>query len=202
MDVTGGAAVGALVTAAQRLLVRRRPLLIAIDGRSGSGKSTLAASAARELGAVIVAADDFYAGGNDRDWAAVPVQKRVERVIDWTRLRREALEPLLRGEPAMWHPLEFAPGVGWVGWKEELVRVDPADVIILDGAYSARTELADIVDIAVLVEAAEGTRRERLLAREGSEFIARWHELWDGPESLYFGQPRSSSDFDLVVSGE
>ena len=183
-------ALDALVTAARGRLARKRPLLIAIDGRSGSGKSTLAEAAAKELAATIVVADDFYSGGADAEWASVSVEERVDRVIDWRRLRRSALEPLLGGEAARWHPLDFEPGVGWIGWKNEEVTAQAANVIILDGAYSARAELEDMIDLAVLVEAPEKVRRRRLVVREGREFMTRWHELWDEPENLYFGDLR------------
>ena len=106
-------ALDALVTAARGRLARKRPLLIAIDGRSGSGKSTLAEAAAKDLAATIVVADDFYSGGADAEWASVSVEERVDRVIDWRRLRRSALEPLLGGEAARWHPLDFEPV--WAG---------------------------------------------------------------------------------------
>ena len=191
------------VVSAVRPLVADRapPLLVAVDGRSGAGKSTLARSVAEEIGAAIVLADDFYAGGTDEAWLSVSPRDRADRVIDWQRLRSEALEPLLSGREATWHPLDFEPGVGWVGWKQETVSVRPSDVVLLDGAYSSRPELQDLIDFAVLVEPAERIRRSRLLAREGENFIGRWHALWDSAEEFYFGAVRPSHSFDLVVSG-
>ena len=181
------------------LLETKSPVLVAVDGRSGTGKSTLARAIADRLNAAVVVSDDFYAGGSEADWKARPPEERVEGVVDWRRMRAEALEPLLRGEPAKWHPLDFRPGVGWVGWKEEAVAVDPAPVIVLDGAYSARPELADLVDLSVVVEADEGSRQARLKDREDRSFLDRWHRLWDPAEDLYFGEIRRPSDFDLVV---
>ncbi len=35
-----------------------------------------------------------------------------ERVIDWRRLRAEALEPIATGGVATWHPFDFAIGHG------------------------------------------------------------------------------------------
>ena len=92
--------------------------------------------------------------------------------------------------------------MGWIGWKNEEVTAQPTSVIILDGVYSARTELVDIVDLAVLVEAPESVRQRRLVAQEGREFITRWHELWDGPENLYFGELHPPAVFDIVVPGK
>ena len=175
------------------------PLLIAVDGRSGAGKSTLAQIIADRTGGVIVVSDDFYSGGSDDKWQGYSPQAKVDEVIDWRRLRSQVLEPLLAGKPASWHPLDFEPGRGWTGWKSEIVKVKPANVIILDGAYSARPELADIVDLSVLVEAPEQIRRERLRAREGDAFMERWHKIWDSAEDYYFFQVRPGGSFDLVI---
>ena len=178
---------------------KRGPLLIAVDGRSGAGKSTLAQLIAERAGGVIVVSDDFYSGGNDEKWLVHSPQAKVDEVIDWRRLRSQVLAPLLAGKSACWHPLDFMPGKGWVGWKKETVSVEPANVVILDGAYSARPELADIIDLSILVEAPEEIRRKRLRAREGDAFMERWHKIWDPAEDYYFSQVRPASSFDLVV---
>jgi para-aminobenzoate synthetase len=81
------------------------------------------------------------------------------------------------------------------------VRRAPATVLILDGVYSARPELRDLVDLAVLVEAAdERVRRRRLLTREGEAFMSAWHALWDEAEDHYFSRVRPRASFDLVVA--
>ena len=186
----------------ERQKAKKGPLLIAVDGRSGAGKSTLAQALAGKTGCAIVAGDDFYAGGTDEKWQNLSPQSRADQVVDWTRLRKEVLEPLLAGKCASWHPLAFDPGIGWTGWKDELVTVRPAKVIILDGAYSARPELADIIDVSVLVETADGPRRKRLVAREGKPFMQRWHQLWDPAEDHYFSKIRPKDSFDIVLQME
>ena len=175
-----------------------RPLLIALDGRSGCGKSTLADLIAQRISAAIVTSDDFYSGGNDEKWESFSPEVKADQAIDCKRLRMEALEPLLAGRPARWHPLAFTPGIGWTGWKEELVVVQPAPVILLDGIYSDRAELADIVDLRILIELPEELRRARLIAREGPDFMLRWHAIWDSAEDYYFSRMPPHS-FDLVI---
>lgn len=177
-------------------------MIVAVDGRSGSGKSTLTRALADCLGAAVVVTDDFYAGGDDAVWELRSAEQKAREVIDWARLRAEALEPLARGEQASWRPLDFEPGVGWRGWRDEPVLVGPADVVVVDGAYSARPELDDLVDLRVLVEAREDVRRARVVKREGAEFAARWHAIWDEAEDHYFTNVRPPSSFDLVVDGE
>jgi uridine kinase len=179
---------------------RRSPLLIALDGRSGVGKSTIAAALAERLGATIVESDDFFAGGSDAEWLARAPSERAEWCIDWRRVRRDALEPLLAGHEARWHPFNFETGEGL---SKQSVTRPPSAVIVLDGIYSARPELADLVDLAVLVEMRDDrARRARLLAREGAVFMSAWHPIWDAAEDHYFTVTRPPASFDLIVTSE
>lgn len=181
-----------------------RPILIAIDGGSGSGKSMLAAGVAEELGAVVVPSDDFFAAAiTDAEWDEMAPAERAEAAIDWRRLRAEALEPLLAGSQAAWHPFDFEARTrpdGTYAISTEIVTRDPAPVIVLEGAYSARPELADLIDIAVLVAVPVTERHQRLKAREEKPFRDAWHARWDAAEEYYFGQVRPPASFDLVVT--
>jgi uridine kinase len=185
-----------------RRLKRKKPVLVALDGRSGTGKSTIAqVIASREEGSILVA-DDFYSGGNDEVWSGLSAQEKVAKGIDWQRMRVQALEPLFAQKTASWHPLDFKPGIGWVGWKDEMVKIEPTSVVLVDGVYSARPELSDLIDLAVLVEADDNTRRKRLIIREGQDFMQRWHALWDSAEEYYFTSICPRSSFAIVVRND
>lgn len=173
---------------------RDGPVLVALDGRSGVGKSTLAARLAERFDAAVVNGDDFFAGGSDEEWARRTPAERADRCIDWRRLRREALEPLLAGRAAVWRPF-YATGS-----DAALVTVAPKPLIVLDGVYSGRPELADLVNFAVLVTMADDAeRRRRLIAREGETFMAGWHTIWDAAEDHYFSTIAPPARFDLIV---
>lgn len=198
-------AIREIAAAVRRIAARReRPILVALDGASGSGKSTLAARVERELHAARVPLDDFYAADvPDAAWDARSVRERGRDVFDWPRLRRQALEPLLAGQPAAWQAFDFArprPD-GTYEMQAAPVRCQPAAVILLDGAYSTGPALADLVDLAVLVDAPREVRHARLAAREEAAFIARWHARWDAVEEDYFRRVRPRASFDLVVRG-
>lgn len=181
-----------------------RPMLVAIDGGSGSGKSTLASAVAAELNAVVVPSDDFFAAQiTDAEWDAFSPGERAAAAIDWRRLRAEALEPLLAGRIASWHPFDFEAGTrpdGTYPMSMEVVTREPAPVIVLEGAYSSRPELADLIDLAVLVDIAVAERHRRLARREEEAFRRAWHVRWDDAERYYFKEVRPASSFDLVVS--
>ncbi|HVU12513.1 MAG TPA: zeta toxin family protein [Phototrophicaceae bacterium] len=191
----------AIIAAAQKQA--KRPLLIALDGGSGAGKSTLAALIARQLNAALIPSDDFYSAHiSNAEWDSYTPAQKVTAVIDWRRLRTDALEPLLTRKPARWHPFDFnrIRSDGTYPLSEAYVERAPADFIVLDGAYSARPELADLIDLAVLVDVPIAVRHARLSGREPADFLASWHARWDVSEDHYFTYVRPKSSFDVVVT--
>lgn len=91
----------------------------------------------------------------------------------------------------------------WAGLAKDAVTLQPAEVIILDGAYSSRPELTDIIDLTVLIEVSDDSaRRKRLIAREGESYMTNWHSHWDAAEDYYFTKIRPFSSFDLRVFSE
>ena len=173
------------------------PLLVALDGRSAAGKSTLAQQVVVRTAALVIDGDDFYRGGDDAFWQARSAAEKVDLVIDWRR-QRALLTKLGRGEPAWWEPYDWGADDGRMDAE---VRVGPAAVVVLDGAYSARPELADLFALRVLLDVPRETRRERLLLREGERYRAEWEARWSEAEDLYFEQLMPPESFDLVLHG-
>ena len=187
-----------------RLLSAATPIVVAIDGRSGTGKSTHAAYLASHFPAVVVPCDDFFAANIPaQGWAKRSPSARAADCIDWRRLRLEAIEPLRAGLPGRWHALDFARGAapdGTYSRSETMTVCAPQRVVLLDGTYAARPELADVVDVAVLVEAAPEVRADWLRAREAAEFLVEWHARWDAAETHYFTTIRPREKFQFVLT--
>jgi uridine kinase len=182
------------------------PILVALDGGSGAGKSTLACMLEQQIDCVIVQLDDFFAANiPDGEWDSFSVQERATKVFDWQRVRVEALEPLLARKPAKWQPFDFAGGLrpdGTYAMSQQWIEKGPAPVILLEGAYSSSSKLADLIDLKVLIDIPIAERHRRLDEREkDKQFLKRWHLLWDNVEEYYFEKVMPKSSFDLVVTG-
>jgi uridine kinase len=173
------------------------PLLVALDGRAGAGKSTVAQLVGARVAALVIDGDDFYRGGDDAFWAAKSPDEKVDLVIDWRRQRR-VLGRLRRGRPAAWDPYDWEADDGRLAAG---ITAGPADVVILDGAYSARPELAHLFGLRVLLDVPRDVRRERLARREGRRGRAEWEARWGEAEDLYFERLMPPAAFDLVVDG-
>jgi uridine kinase len=180
-----------------------RPFLIAIDGGSGSGKSSIAEIIVQTLGATLIVTDDFFAAHiSDRGWLSRSCRERAADAINWQGLRSDVLEPLLLRIPAKWYSFDFEAGArpdGTYRIKSDCINYRPGDIIVLEGAYSARPELADLVDLKILVHVPIEIRHRRLIEREEREFLEKWHEIWDEAEQYYFQHVRSASTFDMVI---
>lgn len=169
-----------------------RPCVVALDGRSGVGKSTLATKLATALDACVLEGDDFFAGGvlvrSDAP------EDRVRDCIDWKR-QRPVLETLRSGRLASYKAFDWEAFDGRL--KTEPAVVEPRSVVLLEGVYSARPELSDLVDLRVLLQVSEATRTRRLLAREGS--ISSWERQWHEAEDWYFKHLAPAQVFDVIL---
>ena len=112
-------------------------------------------------------------------------------VVDWQRLRDQALSPLAAGRPARFQPYDWSADDGSLA-AERVLR--PADLIIVEGVYSARPELADLVDLAIHLDV-DPELRTRRYAERGND--PAWTRLWERAEAYYFGQVRPPESFDL-----
>lgn len=191
-----------------KLTNRNHPLVIAIDGRSGAGKSTLTAAVSRELctegiiaQVTVIEGDDFYAGGSAETWISRTAAENASRVIDWRR-QRNALEQILRDGVTEWYPFDWDAET-WdsdVGpLKHSKVSARTSALIILEGVYSCRPELQDLLDLKVLLVAPEDVRVRQLIEREGDSDQDGWVARWAASEDHYFRHIMPRQRFDLIV---
>ncbi len=208
----------AAIAAACAILERRRverpaeglpqdlPMMVGIDGAGGSGKTTLADGIRARLGAdrvAIVHADDFYRPLRDGSRHAVGrrgadavhgPQHDYERYFDWRRLRASALVGLRAGRPARFRRYDWSTDT-----LAEWVEVAPRDIVVVEGVYSTRPELRQLLDIAIFVDTPRDERIARMLAR--GQNAQEWIERWMAAEDWYLENIAPLRSADLVVAG-
>lgn len=145
-------------------------LVIGIAGGSGSGKTTVVKAISRELteeNVVIIPQDSYYKDLSDY----TEEEKRNNNfdhpdAIDWDLLCHH-LSELKKGRPIEQPVYSY---LSCTRSKTETVRVEPADVIIIEGIliFDCK-ELRDQMDIKIFVDADDDERLMRVMERDIAE---------------------------------
>ena len=188
------------VIAERQAAARGAPVVIAIDGPSCAGKSILATALALRSGAAVVEGDDFYRNTLPRltvaQREAMSDAAVVDAVIDWERLRAEALLPLRAGHSATFQPYDWDADDGRLAPPKIIPH---ADVIIVEGVYAARPELSDLVDVAVHLGVDPQVRARRYAERENDP---DWQRFWERGEAHYFRAVRPAASYDIRLDDQ
>lgn len=167
--------------------------VVAIDGHSATGKSTFASLLASRLSAAVVRGDDFYRVINETHRAMLSPAQGASQYYDWQRMRVEALFPLRVGLQARYRPYDWD--------RNQLARkttmVSPAGAVVVEGLFVSRPELADLVDVAILMTADAEVRAQR--QRKRADASDEWLQRWEQAELWYFTHVRPIATFDVVV---
>lgn len=153
----------------EQLPVSARPLLLAVDGPDGAGKTSFAAAlvaAARGRTVVAASVDDFHFPRAHRHAEGRTAQTVWERSFDYRAVRRELLDPWRRGAGSSyrrrWHDLATDSHV-----DDPPDEVPPQGVLVFEGVFAQRPELASAWDMVVYVDASVSVRMARMARRDG-----------------------------------
>ena len=181
-----------------------KPLVIGIAGGSGSGKSTVARKVGEALSRSSVAfldMDAYY-----RNFAHLPMEERKR--VNWdhpeafdTELLVSQLKELCAGQPVDKPIYDFVTHTR----SERTERIDPADVLVLDGILLFVDEqVRELCDVKVFVDADADIRLIRRLRRDVQkrgrtldDVIAQYLETVQ-PMHLQFVEP-SKRYADVIV---
>jgi len=172
------------------------PVCVALDGRSGVGKSTLASQLARATAATLLDGDSFFAGGIEV--RSDSPEQRARDCIDWRR-QRPVLEALRAGRSACYHAFDWERFDGSLETELTVVEPAPGGVVLLEGVYSGRPELCDLLHLRLLLRVADDVRISRLLAREHG--LTSWERQWHEAEEWYFANAAPPAGFDVIIEG-
>lgn len=147
----------------------KRPILIGITGGTGSGKSTIAQEIYKKFGEQCIAMieqDSYY-----RDQSEISFEERVKTNYDHpdafdTALLIKHLKKLLSGQAVEKPIYDFEVH----NRKKETVRVEPRDIIILEGILILQEmEIRNLLDIKIYVDTDADVRIIRRLLRDINE---------------------------------
>lgn len=185
-----------LVTSIDKVSRKQSTLVIGIDGCGGSGKSTLANELKQKLSKVtVVHMDDFYLPSN-QIIDCEPTKKSVGADVDWMRIRKQVLDPISKNKEGCYQRYDWEKDV-LADWHTVLV----GGIVIIEGVYSTRKELAHYYDYTIWVDCPRGIRLTRGLKRDGEEARDMWEKNWMVSEDIYVELHKPDERADLVVYG-
>lgn len=133
--------------------------------------------------AALIQCDDFLSWTDLETW--------------WPRFEAEVLRPLRAGHAIRyqvrdWIGDEFGSSVKH--WK----RAKASPLVIVEGVGSTRAQAQ--VDYAIWVEAPDGQRLDRGLARDGEDHLGVWRNFQQ-MEQRFFAEDRTKQRADLCIDG-
>ena len=105
------------------------------------------------------------------------------------------MEPLRAGRAAHYRPYDWEADDGRLSSPR---RVGPGELVVVEGVYSARPELADLVDLTVHLDVDPDLRARRLAERADD---SDWAAFWERGEQHYFTEIRPPASFDPRLPG-
>ena len=185
-----------LIDYLQLLPRRNQTLLIAVDGCGGSGKSTFASNLkVINPSITIVHMDDFFLPVAQRLPGSIAAQQ-VGCDFDWIRLRSQVLEPLHNNTPGYYQRYEWR-----VDSMLEWHPVPVGGIVIVEGVYAIRKELAAFYDYKIWFDCPRDLRLVRALKRDGEQSRHIWENDWMPAEDLYIKTQEPFNYADLIVDG-
>jgi uridine kinase len=129
-------------------------IVVGVDGPTGAGRATLCEEMRKLAGDVtVISASDFRRPIDRSMLAGLSSREVFEDCFDWQRLRREVLDPLSRGQRAVYRMSSgVGSGANSGAHSGEWVRVEPTGIILFEGVYTLRPELYPLYDYTVFVK--------------------------------------------------
>lgn len=175
---------------------KQSTFLIGIDGCGGSGKSTYADKIKEVFSDVtIVHMDDFYLPTN-QILKIDATKKPIGADFDWKRLLNQVLEPLSQEKEGYYQRYDWETD-SLAKWH----TVPIGGIVIIEGVYTIREELADKYDLKIWVDCPRNIRLSRGLERDGEQAREMWESNWMVSEDLYVEKQKPFARADLIVSG-
>jgi uridine kinase len=179
----------------------RSVVLVGVDGQGGAGKTAWSAGLAEAMrpwgqASAIVHFDDFFLPSAERPRGTANARP-IGGDFDWRRLRDEVLLPLRDGHAARYSRHDWT-----LDALAETHEVVPHGVVIVEGVYCTRRELADLYDVRAWVECPRDVRLARGIERDGEIARDLWEVDWMPAEEGYVREHQPMAAADYVVSGD
>lgn len=165
--------------------------IIAIDGRSCSGKSTLAKALQDFFEGNLFHMDDYFLPEHKKS------EKRLAKVggnIDYTRFKKEVIDPLRRKEVVVYQPFDCKTQS-----LKDPITVEPKKITIVEGVYAMHPYFKRYYHVRLFLLCDKDVQRKRLYYRS-PQLIERFYKEWIPMEECYFKAIKIIDRSDVVIN--
>lgn len=175
---------------------KKSTFLIGVDGCGGSGKSTFTQKIKEMYSNVtIVHMDDFYLPSS-QILNSHPTKKPIGADFDWKRVLNQVLKPICDEKEGYYQRYDWGTDS-----LDEWHTVPIGGIVIIEGVYSIRKELADHYDFTIWVDCPREIRLSRGLERDGEKARDIWENNWMISEDLYIEAQKPYDRAKLIANG-
>lgn len=171
---------------------KKKPLLIAIDGRCAAGKTTLASRLKEEINCNVIHMDHFFLRPEQR------TESRLSQPggnVDYERFLEEVIRPLKQGRTFSYRVFDCKT----MDFTYD-IQVEPNLVTIVEGAYCCHPSLWDFYDIRIFLSVDSEEQLKRIRRRNGEKALKTFCERWIPLEEQYFSACQIQERCDYVFT--
>lgn len=171
---------------------KKKPYIIAIDGRTASGKSHLAARIQTAFGGDIIHMDDFFLPADLR----TPERYQIPGGnIHYERFIEEVLPHLAKPEPFSYrifncHQMNYTASR----------KIWDCNLRIVEGSYSCHPVFGAYADLTIFTTVDPEEQLRRIGERNGTEMALVFQDKWIPLEEAYFSHCQTAEHADLILS--
>lgn len=175
----------------QKLQNGENPIFVAIEGGSASGKTSCAEALARLFPCNVFHMDDFFLRLGQRTEARL---QEAGGNVDYERVWKEVLLPARAGKAVCYQPYDCQTQT-----LSEGREIRPAQLNLLEGAYSAHPLWRETLSLTLFLSVAPEKQRERICSRNGAQMAKRFQEEWIPLENRYFDETGMPEQSDFIL---
>ena len=168
--------------------------VIAVEGGSASGKTTLASLLQQVYGCRVFHMDDFFLR---------PEQRTPSRLaepggnLDRERFIDEVLHSVNAKQTVCYRRFDCA-----VQALREPVTVPPAELTVVEGAYSMHPAFGAYYDLSIFLDIDPALQHQRITVRNSPQMAKRFFDEWTVMENTYFAAFDIKSKAHLLLSAQ
>lgn len=172
-----------------KLLGKKSPVVICIDGKCGGGKSYLANTISKVYDAPIIRGDDYFLPKQEK---SANRMKEIGGNIHYEKMKREVFDNLDKDSVTI-TPFDCSSQ----SYLDKVV-IPIQKLVIIEGSYVTHPYFEYKADLVVFVDVDNNIQQERILNRNGDVMLGLFNKYWIPMENAFFEKYKTKELADII----